>query len=408
MAGRLGVAQGQGVPQRAGLVVGQGQDLGHRQALDVRGAEQVLDGELPAGEVALEGEVGQAHGGMMRDRRPATGVARAIARAMARTIVIAGSPTALGGHFGGMERSPGELRAAGLARRLGAGPGLRRRDLAGRRRRAERPGLAARSGPAGQEPGRPSSAYLPRLDRARRDRASAAPRADAEPRLLVLGGDCTSHVGALAGLRRARPDARFGLVWFDAHGDFNTPDTTPSGNVWGMPFAMLCGRGDPDLVAAGDGASVREADAALVGGQVLDETESRMLAASPVAHFGAGMIATDAGRAALAAWCATVATRIDAWYVAFDLDAIDAGEGLAVAMPETDGISVADAVAAVRIVAASGPVAGHRGHGRDDGGCRRPRADGRRHRGADRRRARRPAEGRPRSAAEERRLPRRA
>ena len=39
------------------------------------------------------------------------------------------------------------------------------------------------------------------------------------------------------------------LAWFDAHGDFNTPDTTPSGNVWGMPFAMICGRGDPDLVA---------------------------------------------------------------------------------------------------------------------------------------------------------------
>ena len=55
---------------------------------------------------------------------------------------------------------------------------------------------------------------------------------------------------------------------------------------------------------------------------------------------------------------ATVATRIDAWYVAFDLDAIDAGEGLALAMTETDGISVADAVAAVRIVAGSGPVAG--------------------------------------------------
>ena len=90
-----------------------------------------------------------------------------------------------------------------------------------------------------------------------------------------------------------------------------------------------------------------EADAALVGGQVLDETESRMLAASPIAQFGAGMIATDAGRAALAAWCATVAARIDGWYVAFDLDAIDAAEDLAVAMPEPDGISVDDAVGAV-------------------------------------------------------------
>ena len=47
------------------------------------------------------------------------------------------------------------------------------------------------------------------------------------------------------------------LAWFDAHGDFNTPDTTPSGNVWGMPFAMICGRGEPDLLAACDAPTVR-------------------------------------------------------------------------------------------------------------------------------------------------------
>ena len=66
MAGRFRVAELEPVPQRARLVVGQRQQLGHRVGLDVRGAEQVLDRELPAGEVALEGEVGDAHGPMMR------------------------------------------------------------------------------------------------------------------------------------------------------------------------------------------------------------------------------------------------------------------------------------------------------------------------------------------------------
>jgi len=294
----------------------------------------------------------------MRDRATGDpGVARRYPRDMARTIVIAGSPTALGGHFGGMERSPAALRAAGLAQRLSEDPALERVAWQDAGDAPNDPGWLPDPDPRAKNR-EAIVAYLPRLTEHVATALGGAAADDPDPRLLVLGGDCTSHVGALAGLRRARPEARFGLVWFDAHGDFNTPDTTPSGNVWGMPFAMLCGRGDPDLVAAGDGASVREADAALVGGQVLDETESRMLAASPVAHFGAGMIGTDAGRAALAAWCATVATRIDAWYVAFDLDAIDAGEGLALAMTETDGISVADAVAAVRIVAGSGPVAG--------------------------------------------------
>jgi len=163
----------------------------------------------------------------------------------------------------------------------------------------------------------------------------------------------------MAGIRRARPGIQLGLAWFDAHGDFNTPDTTPSGNVWGMPFAMACGRGDERLVAAAEGPSVRTLDAGLFGGQVLDETESRMLAASGVAQFGAGMLGDPAGQAAAAAWAATVSGRIDAWYVAFDLDALDASGNWAVAMPETDGLTLSAAVGAVRAIATSGaPVIG--------------------------------------------------
>jgi arginase len=197
------------------------------------------------------------------------------------------------------------------------------------------------------------AAYLPRLAG---HVATALGDVPSGARVLAIGGDCTTHAGVLAGIRRARPGLRLGLAWFDAHGDFNTPDTTPSGNVWGMPFAMVCGRGDADLVAACDGPSVREENAALLGGQVLDETESRMLAASRVAHFGAGMLGTDGGRAALAAWARTVAARVDGFYVAFDLDALDASGDWAVAMPEPAGISLETAMAATRSIAASGPV----------------------------------------------------
>jgi arginase len=177
-------------------------------------------------------------------------------------------------------------------------------------------------------------------------------------RLLILGGDCTAHAGALAGIRRARPDRRFAVAWFDAHGDFNTPDTTPSGNVWGMPFAMLLGRGDPELVAAVDGPTASEEDAALLGGQVLDETESRMLAASRVAHFGAGMLGTNAGIAALAGWAEVVASRVAGAYIAVDLDVLDAAGDWAVQMPEADGISLESATRGVRTIAAAMPVVG--------------------------------------------------
>jgi len=277
---------------------------------------------------------------------------------MSERIIVVGSPTALGGHFGGMERTPVELRRLGLLERLVADPALaslRWRDAGDA---VNEPGWAADADPRAKNRAA-ISAYLPRLaDHVAGALAGAGPAAGPAARLLLLGGDCTSHAGAVAGIRRARSAIRLGLAWFDAHGDFHTADTTPSGNVWGMPFAMLCGRGDGDLLAACDAPGVREEDAALLGGQVLDEAESRALAASPIAHFGAGMLATDAGRAALGAWAATVAGRVDAWYIAFDLDAIDATEGLAVAMPEPGGLSVADAERAVAIVASTGPVIG--------------------------------------------------
>jgi arginase family enzyme len=125
-----------------------------------------------------------------------------------------------------------------------------------------------------------------------------------------------------------------------------------------MPFAMACGRGDDDLVGAVDGPTVMQTDAALLGGQVLDEMESRMLAASPVAHFGAGMLATDGGRAALGAWAKTVSGRVEGLWIAFDLDALDADLGLALAMSEPAGMSLETAVAAVRTLAAEIEVVG--------------------------------------------------
>jgi arginase len=260
-------------------------------------------------------------------------------------IVVLGSPTALGGHFGGMERGPAELRRHGVLERLAARPGLSGRFIRDAGDVANDPGWAPDPDPRAKNRDL-ICAFLQRL-------ATSTVEAldpDAGDRLLILGGDCTSHTGAVAGLRRRLPDARIALAWFDAHGDFNTPDTTPSGNVWGMPFALICGRGEPDLVAAAEGPTVREEDAALVGGQVLDETESRVLAASAVAQFGAGMLAGEAGLAALRAWAKTVASRVDGFYVAFDLDALDGDDGWSVAMPEPEGLSLDRAVECVRVL----------------------------------------------------------
>jgi arginase len=266
---------------------------------------------------------------------------------MSERVVLLGVPTALGGHLGGMEATPAGLRALGLVERLpwpidDAGdvpidPGFREDPDA----RAKNRDLIA--------------AFLPK----ERDLVANALRAPDGARLLVLGGDCTAHAGALAGLATAHPGRRHAIAWFDAHGDYNTPDTTPSGNVWGMPFAMLCGRGAPDLVRACEGPTVDPRHAALLGGQVLDETESRMLAADGVAQFGSGMLATRAGQAALAAWARAIAGEVDGLYVAIDFDVLDAGGDWAVQMPEAAGLSLETAVTAVQALASAGaPVVG--------------------------------------------------
>jgi arginase len=277
---------------------------------------------------------------------------------MAAPITIIGVPTALGGHLSGMELTPAGVRALGLVEMLRARPGLASVDVRDAGDLAIDPGFIVDPDPRAKNRAA-ICAFLPR----ERDLVAATlgvggGTGDQLTRILILGGDCTAHTGAMAGLRAARPDARYAIAWFDAHGDFNTPDTTPSGCVWGMSFAMLCGRGDPDLVAAADGPTVMEQDAALFGGQVLDETESRMLTSSRVAQFGAGMLGTKAGQAAVEGWARSVATRVDGIYIAFDLDCLDGAGGWAVTYPEPDGLALETAEAAIRVLAAAMPVVG--------------------------------------------------
>ena len=277
---------------------------------------------------------------------------------MTDTIAILGSPTALGGHFAGMDKGPAALRAVNLLERLRSRQGLAGAALVDHGDVPIEAGWWADSDPIMKNWQRIID-YLPRLATSVEQVMGAGSGTVSDTtRLLLLGGDCTSHTGAMAGLKRRNPEGRLAIAWFDAHGDFNVPTTTPSGNVWGMPFAMLCGRGDPSLVQACDGPTVKEEDAALLGGQVLDQEESRMLAASPIAHFGAGMLAGPAGLAALETWARVVGARCDGMYIAFDLDAIDASESLSVAMPERGGISVWTAVIAVRLLAASNRIVG--------------------------------------------------
>jgi arginase len=144
---------------------------------------------------------------------------------------------------------------------------------------------------------------------------------------LVLGGCCCSHVGAARGL--ARRHGRIAVVWFDAHGDLNTPETSPSGNQWGMPLRMLI-----------DSRAVRAEDVALVGARNLDPPEVEFIERAGI-H--------DDPNAVL--------DRVDCVYVALDCDVFEPTQ-LAVFMPEPEGPTLAQVERMLGGIRASGSVVG--------------------------------------------------
>jgi len=101
-------------------------------------------------------------------------------------------------------------------------------------------------------------------------------------RPVSIAGDCCTVIGVLAGLQRAGVNPR--LVWLDAHGDFNTWETTPSGFIGGMPLAMIVGRGDQTLMQAVALTPLAEREVILADARDLDPGERELLQQSEVLH----------------------------------------------------------------------------------------------------------------------------
>ncbi|HEY3462977.1 MAG TPA: arginase family protein, partial [Gaiellaceae bacterium] len=133
---------------------------------------------------------------------------------------------------------------------------------------------------------------------------------DLPARPLVLGGCCCSHVGTVEGL--AARHGRVAVLWLDAHGDLNTPESSPSGNEWGMPLRMLLDRG-----------TIAAEDVVLWGARNLDPPEAEFIASAGIGDDPNALL----DRPAI--------------YVALDCDVLDPDE-LAVFMPEPHGPSLGD------------------------------------------------------------------
>jgi arginase len=154
--------------------------------------------------------------------------------------------------------------------------------------------------------------------------------ADLPMRPLVLGGCCCSHVGAVEGL--AARHEKLAVVWLDAHGDLNTPASSPSGNEWGMPLRMLI-----------DSGAVEPGRVALVGARNLDPPEQEFIAASGL-HTGPDGV--DAATA-----------DVSCVYVALDLDVLDPADASPF-MPEPGGPRAGELEALLARLAAARTVVG--------------------------------------------------
>jgi arginase len=166
---------------------------------------------------------------------------------------------------------------------------------------------------------------------------------------LTLAGNCISSIGTLGGLGAGRT----GVLWFDAHGDFNTPESTVGGFLDGMALAVATGRCWTGLAATVPGfAPVAEEDVVLVGARALDAVEGERLRASRVQH-----LSSNAPVSRIAAAVEVVARRVRRLYVHVDLDVLDASEGRANGYVGGSGITLARLLATIEAVGVRCPIA---------------------------------------------------
>lgn len=159
---------------------------------------------------------------------------------------------------------------------------------------------------------------------------------------VVFAGDCMCALGVVNGLDLHK----LGVVWYDAHGDFNTQQTSPSGFLGGMPLAMLVGRGDQTYMQDLKCHPINEQDIILTDARNLDEKEAAALAESSV------QIVRDVNE------MLTIDLPEKSFYIHVDMDVVNGNQLPAMAYPEPGGPSVDEVAASLNRVARDGNVAG--------------------------------------------------
>jgi arginase len=174
---------------------------------------------------------------------------------------------------------------------------------------------------------------------------------------LVLGGDHSIAVGTVSGIAAyaRRQGQRVGMLWIDAHGDINTPETSPSGNIHGMPLAALLGFGASELTAvAGPPPKVDPANVALVAIRSLDAGEKKRLKETGVQVHTMSDIDRHGVHRVMQKALARVTDGTDYVHVSFDLDAVDPMVAPGVGTPVKGGLDYREAHLIMEVIADAG------------------------------------------------------
>jgi arginase len=194
------------------------------------------------------------------------------------------------------------------------------------------------------------------------DVAARTRAALAEGRIpVVLGGDHSIAAGSIAGAAahlRARGE-RLGAIWVDAHADLNTPGTSRSGNVHGMPLAALLGNGDKAMAGiAGGGAALKTSDVALVGLRDLDVPERTHIKKWGLSAFTMRTLDERGVRGVLEEAIRIITKDTGGIWVSFDMDVIDPAEAPGVGTAVPGGMTYREAHLAMEMLADTGRIVG--------------------------------------------------
>ena len=266
---------------------------------------------------------------------------------MVRELALVSVQMDLGAGRRGVDMGPSAIRIAGLRDTL-AGLGYRIREM----------GTVVAADPERTEQQDVHALYLTEVEsvcRRARDLVEDALERGCMP--LVLGGDHSIAIGSVAGVSRfyARRGERIGLIWVDAHSDMNTPGTSPSGNVHGMPLAVLTGHGPQQLRSLADRhPAVRPENVSMIGVRKIDPAEREIVISSGVRVFTMSEVDERGIAPCVEEAIARVGEGTAGFHLSYDLDSLDPMIAPGVGTPVAGGLTFREGHLICEKVARSG------------------------------------------------------